>query len=210
MDNTQRFKILALHHDPLVRAGVVTSLRRHLDFEVFEALVDAQRTDDPIDVVVVDYHQAMRLLETRLAHGPLSDTRILALTSNDREADVRRAIEAGIHGYVLLGGPVQELVDGVTVLAKGGRRFCHSVAERMADSFSRVSLTSREIEVLQLVAKGESNKLIARQLDIEVGTVKSHMGAVLAKLNASSRTQAAAIAMSRGLVAERHVPTTEG
>jgi two-component system NarL family response regulator len=70
----------------------------------------------------------------------------------------------------------------------------------MADSLTRASLTSREIEVLQLVVTGESNKAIARHLHIELGTVKSHMSAIMTKLDATSRTQAAGIATTRGLV----------
>jgi two-component system NarL family response regulator len=125
------------------------------------------------------------------------------LTSNDREADIRRAIEAGVQGYLLLGGTLDELVAGVTAVAKGMRYLCRSVAERMADSLTRTPLTSRETEVLQLVARGESNKEIARRLRIELGTVKSHMSAIMTKLNASSRTHAAGIAATRGLVQER-------
>ena len=70
----------------------------------------------------------------------------------------------------------------------------------MADSLTRATLTSRETEVLSLVAAGQPNKIIARQLRIELGTVKSHMSAIMAKLGASSRTHAARIAASRGLV----------
>jgi two-component system NarL family response regulator len=73
----------------------------------------------------------------------------------------------------------------------------------MADSLARASLTSREIEVLQLVMIGESNKAIARRLHIELGTVKSHMTGIMTKLGATSRTQAAGIAASRGLVEEQ-------
>jgi DNA-binding NarL/FixJ family response regulator len=127
----------------------------------------------------------------------------MALTSNDREADIRRAIEAGIHGYLLLGGPLSELIEGVTTVANGVRYLGRAVAQRVADSLTRSSLTSRETEVLRLVTTGESNKAIARQLNIELATVKSHMTAIMTKLNATSRTQAADIAATRGLVAER-------
>lgn len=91
----------------------------------------------------------------------------------------------------MLGGPLGELVDGVMTVAKGGRHLGRSVARRMADSLSRSSLTSREIDVLRLVVAGESNKALARQLHIDLGTVKSHMTAIMTKLNATSRTQAA-------------------
>jgi len=201
-----RSTVLVLHDDPLLRAGLVAALCQHPAFEVFVGDGDAVHSREPrVDVVIADYALAMRLsdLAVRSAHRPLATARIMALTSNDRETDIRRAIEAGVHGYLLLGGPLNELVEGVTAVANGVRYLGRSVAQRMADSLTHASLTSREIEVLRLVAIGESNKAIARQLNIELPTVKSHMTAIMTKLNATSRTQAAGIAATRGLVAER-------
>jgi two-component system NarL family response regulator len=212
MDNTlnhttpKRTNILVMHQDPLLRAGLVTALRQHAAFAVFVDDRDSVGSDEPeIDVVIADYNDAMRLTDpaVRAAQLPLASARIVALTANEREADIRRAIEAGVHGYLLLGAPLRDLIDGVTTVAKGLRYLCPLVAQRMADSLSRVSLTSRETEVLQLVVTGESNKAIARRLNIELGTVKSHMTAIMSKLGATSRTQAAGIATERGLVQER-------
>lgn len=205
---THRSTILVMQHDPLLRAGLVAALRQQ---ESFEVIVEEEDTlgehERRIDVVVADYSHAMRWADAAVRSGcrPLATARVLALTSNDREADIRRAIEAGIHGYLLLGGPLSELIEGVTTVARGVRYLGRSVAQRMADSLARAALTSREIEVLQLVMIGESNKVIARQLHIELGTVKSHMTAIMTKLGATSRTQAAGIAASRGLVEEQVV-----
>ena len=85
-------------------------------------------------------------------------------------------------------------------MANGLRYVSRSVAQRMADSLARTSLTLRETEVLSLAAGGESNKAIARDLAIKSGTVKSHMSSIMSKLGASSRTHAASIAAARGLV----------
>ena len=198
--------VLTLHPDPLVRAGIAASLRRHGGFEVFEEGPDrANEHGGRFDVVIADYAQAMRLAVAawRRSDGSRGTARILVLATEDRETEIRRALEAGIHGYLLLGGPLGEFIEAVTALARGSRYLGPSVAGRMADSLTRVSLTSREIDVLQLVVAGESNKAIARRLRIEVGTVKSHMKGILGKLNASSRTQAAAIAITQGIVQER-------
>jgi two-component system NarL family response regulator len=192
-----------MHPDPLLSAGLVAALREHGDFEVCLDGAGAMAEDaPPVDVVIADYANAMRLADEAVRSGyrSLATARVLALTSNDREADIRRAIEAGVRGYLLVGGPIGDLIEGVTLVARGMRYLCGSVAQRMADSLTRTALTSREIEVLQLVVSGESNKTIARQLSIELGTVKSHMSSIMTKLGASSRTQAAGIAAQRGLV----------
>ena len=193
--------ILTLHPDPLVRSGIVASLRSHPGLDVIEAEAD-NLEGRQVDVVIADDQQAMLLSspEERANRRQLARARILVLTSNDREAAIRKAIEAGVAGYLLFGGPVSELIEGVTIVAQGGRYLGRAVAQRMADSMTRTSLTCREADVLQFVVAGASNKIIARCLKIEVGTVKTHISAILSKLNASSRTQAAAIAIARGLV----------
>ena len=199
----RRSTIFVMHPDPLVCAGLAAALRPHSGFETFVDGVDDTHWELPrIDVVVTDYDNAMRLAGSAGGDQDASAAaRTLVVTTNDREADIRRAIEAGIHGYILLGGPLSELVDGVTTVANGLRYLSRSVAQRMADSLTHTSLTSRELEVLSRVADGESNKAIARQLRIEMRTVKSHMTSIMSKLGATSRTQAAGIAATRGLVA---------
>ena len=199
----RRSNVLVMHEDPILSAGLVAALRQQSALEVFVHGVDHLGPDGAaIDVVIADYGTALQLTDaavrSSLALPP--DARILALTSNSREVDIRRAIESGVHGYLLVGGPVSELLDGVSMLAGGSRYMSLSVAQRMADSLTRANLTTRETEVLRLVAVGQPNKTIARQLKIELGTVKSHISAIMAKLGASSRTQAARIAAARGLV----------
>ncbi|MEJ8821212.1 response regulator transcription factor [Variovorax humicola] len=205
----RRPTLLVTHPDPLLRAGLVAALRQHPAFATVADDGAASAQDRPrIDVVITDYDSAMQL--ARSARDGLAEARILVLTTIDREGDIRRAIEAGIHGYIVLGDPLDELIDGVTTVANGLRYVSRSVAQRMADGMTHTSLTAREVEVLSRVAGGESNKAIARDLEIKTGTVKSHMTAIMTKLGASSRTQAASIAAMRGLVWQRdpmrHMP----
>lgn len=209
----RRFNLLVMHPDPILCAGLVAALRQHAAFEVFVHGVDHLGAGGPqVDVVIADYATAMRLTDVRARHqlGIQGEARVLALTPNDREADIRRAIEAGVYGYLLVGGALDELLAGVQAVANGLRYMGASVAQRMADSLTRVSLTSREVEVLRLVAAGQPNKAIARELSIELGTVKSHVSAIMTKLGASSRTQAAHIASSRGLVHDAADAESEG
>jgi DNA-binding NarL/FixJ family response regulator len=199
----RRSSVLVLHSDPLLSAGLVAALREQSAFEVFAVGADRAAADvSAVDVVIADFETAMRLMSATGAgeSRPSSQPRVLVLTRNDREADIRRAVQAGVFGYVLTGGVLSELLEGLALVASGVRFLGQSVARRMADSLTHALLTSRELEVLGLVVRGLSNKEIARQLSIEVGTVKSHMMAIMTKLGAASRTQAAGIATARGLV----------
>jgi len=196
----QPIRILVLHQDPLLSAGLTAALRSRPDFEVFEGGED--HATPTADVVVTDYRRALHLTEETGSspRGPLAGAKILALTASAREADICRAIKAGIHGYLLIGGPLSELIDAVQTLVNGGRFMCQSVVERVAHSMSCVPLTRRENQVLRLVVAGDSNKTIARRLGIELGTVKSHMSTIMSKLGASSRVRAVSIATERGLI----------
>ena len=205
--------VMVMHPDPIVCAGLVAALGRHANFRMLvHGSDDAGSDASPIDVVIADYSTAMYLADAdaRKADPRLSEVQILALTGRDGEADIRRAIQAGVRGYLLLGGSVDELIDGVQALGNGARFLSAAVAQRMADSLARVTLTAREDDVLRLVATGRSNKEIARVLGIELGTVKSHVSAIMSKLGAMSRTQAASIAVTRGVVTDvrpPHAPT---
>jgi DNA-binding NarL/FixJ family response regulator len=201
--HSHRSNILIVHPDPIVSAGLVAALRAHGGFEIFVHGVDHLGPDGAqVHVAIADYDNALLLTDplARRSRGLPEDARILALTPNDREADIRRAIEAGVFGYILPGGPLEELISGLTALGNGLRYLCPSVAHRMAESLTRAALTARETDVLRLVSFGRPNKDIARQLRIELATVKSHMTAIMMKLGARTRTEAARIAATRGLV----------
>jgi DNA-binding NarL/FixJ family response regulator len=200
-----RSKVAVSHRDPLLRAGIASTLSAHADFDVSTQCVQVSaEAPPPFDVIVADYDNGLRLARdtARAPRAGSPPAHVMVLTTVDREADIRRAVDAGVRGYLLLDAEPKELVEGVAALARGSRYWCHSVAMRMADSLQHIGLTTRETEVLQLVVDGEPNKTIARQLQIEIGTVKSHIGAIMSKLGATSRTHAARIATTRGLVRE--------
>ena len=199
-------RILVLHPDPLVRAGIMTSLREHAPFSVHVSDCDADTpAADPIDMVIADYQQAM--YQTGPAsvarRSAFAARRIVIVTTNEREIDIQNAMKAGVHGYILLKAPLSEFVEGVATVASGSRYMSLVAAQRIADSLSHEPLTSREVEVLRQLVTGDCNKAIARCLNIEVGTVKTHVRAIFSKLDASTRTQAVSIAIARGLVEAR-------
>lgn len=199
LDNPTR--VLVLHAEAIVGFGLSAALGGQPGFDVrLGALpADAPSAADA-DVVVCDYDTGLRLARAARQPGLQRRARLLVMTAQDREQAVRLALEGGVHGYLLQGCPVDEFVTGVRAVARGQRFLSLAVAQRMADSMSREALTGRESEVLDLLACGRCNKSIARELQIAVGTVKAHVKAIMAKLEASSRTQAVSVAAQRGLV----------
>ncbi|MCX2863566.1 response regulator transcription factor [Paucibacter sp. PLA-PC-4] len=201
---TRPVVVLVMHAEPLFARGLQASLQELPGLRVLSAQPgEHYESDIRVDVVVTDYAGGMRLASAARQGnlpGALAQARILVVTDAHREHEVRQALEFGIQGYLLNDCREDELFDCVRTLAQGSRYLCPMVAQRMADSLARQPLTNREVEVLQLLSQGRCNKSIARQLEIEVTTAKAHVKAILGKLHASSRTEAASIASLRGLV----------
>jgi two-component system NarL family response regulator len=126
----------------------------------------------------------------------------LILTHHESEAKIRHALERGVHGYLLLGCSLQELISALRALSVGAVALDPLVVGRMADWMKQQALTPREEDILRQVMLGLSNKGIARKLSLAVGTVKTHVKAILRKLDATSRTEAVAIAQRRGILRE--------
>ncbi|OWQ87532.1 hypothetical protein CDN99_18195 [Roseateles aquatilis] len=195
-----RVTVLVRHDEPLLAKGIVAALRAHADFGLIE---DAGWVDlAAIDVLVTDWRTGLRLASGGGAGScaPSPRTRVLIVASQAREHAVDAVLRQGVLGLVLASCPVQELVEAVSALADGRPYVCADVARRMAAHCAGEPLTAREDDVLRLLARGLCNKTIARELGIAVGTVKSHVKAILSKLDASSRTEAASIAAEKGLV----------
>ncbi|MBT9486767.1 MAG: response regulator transcription factor [Rubrivivax sp.] len=185
------------HGDALLAAGLRAILRNDPRLHVMDGgdFPDAQ-------VIVADYEQGLTAARKpeRPGHSQPSAPKVLVFTSRCSEADVRFALRAGVLGYLVQGCSTQDALQAVHAVHRGARYFCAQATERMASSLAHSALTGREIEVLELLASGLSNKLIARQMNLTVGTIKSHVGAIMGKLGSSSRTQAVIVAAGRGLV----------
>jgi DNA-binding NarL/FixJ family response regulator len=197
MQSSDPIRVQVCHGDALLAAGLRAILRNDPDLIVMDG-------NDPSDaqVVVADYEQGLALARgpARPEDRPRPPPRVLVYTSRCSEADVRLALRAGVLGYLVQGCSSQDAIQAARSVHRGARYFCPLATERMANSLAHSALTAREIEVMELLADGLSNKLIARHMNLTVGTIKSHVGAILDKLGASSRTQAVIVASSRGLV----------
>ena len=195
--------VLIAHCDPLISAGLATVLGERVDFKavVCSPASTPEGMARPLslaDVVVADYDYGLRLIES----GGADSHRVMILTHSTSEANVCRALEQGVRGYVLLGGSLENLIEDLRSIHAGGAALGPLVVTRMADWMRQQTLTLRQAEILRQLMLGFSNKIIARKLALSTGTVKSHVKAILQKLGARSRTQAAAIAQRRGILEE--------
>lgn len=190
-----RVHVSVQHADAVVAAGLTVALQQQPEFVLCDDI------SCHADLVICDYVTGLEFARTDKALAQTGkQARLLVLTERDGEQSVRQAMQYGVHGYLLRGAGIEDLVQAVRTVGRGQRFLSPSVAQRMADSMARESLTEREAEVLDLLAAGYSNKIIASHLGITAGTVKTHVQAIMGKLNAASRTQAVSIAMKRGLV----------
>lgn len=198
-----RIKVLIAHSDPFIAAGLVTLLRERRDFEVVvcshASTSNATRKRLPSPhVVVADYDSGMQLLESAGARSP----GVIILTHSDSEVLICRALERGVRGYLLLGCSLQELVNSLRTVNSGNMALGPLVVSRVADRMKQRALTHREEDILRQLMLGLSNKGIARKLTLSPGTVKTHVKAILRKLDVTSRTGAVAIAQRRGILRE--------
>jgi DNA-binding NarL/FixJ family response regulator len=128
------------------------------------------------------------------------DARIIILTTYSGDAQILRALKAGALAYLLKSALRRELLDTIRAVHAGHKRIPPEIAAQLAEHAADDPLTSREIEVLRLIAAGKPNKLVASDLAITEETVKGHVKNILSKLGANDRTHAVTIALKRGII----------
>lgn len=198
-----QLNVLIAHGDAIVSAGLAALLAAQTDLHITIAKDDAAAIHADTDVIILDHRGAMEHMRRRAGAYPGDRRpRVLIVTQLDREWDVYTAMMAGVHGYLLQNADVEQLLRAVRTLGRGMHYLSADLSHCVADSSSRIGLTGRETDVLQLLAQGLCNKSIARELGIGAGTVKTHVKGLCDKLGATARTHAVVLAMRRGLVAK--------
>ena len=203
----RRIRVLTVDGHQLVQEGLAAMISRQEDMTVVatassgeEALDDVRRYRP--DVVTLDLllpdMPGEALARQILTEFP--QTRILAITSAQGHLHARRALDAGVHGYVSKAVPVSDLVRAIRLVQSGGRMIPGPVPVQATEQVDGEALTPRELQVLQLVAWGNGNKQVAAQLSIAVETVRMHLKNILRKLSAHDRTHAVTIAVTRGIL----------
>jgi two-component system NarL family response regulator len=126
--------------------------------------------------------------------------RFIVLTTFDGDEDIYRSLQAGAKAYLLKGMTTEELLETIHAVHSGKTRIAAPIAEKLAERMSGQALTARELAVLERIVAGRANKEISSDLNISEATVKSHINNLLSKLGVSDRTQAATVAIQRGIV----------
>jgi len=206
-DERSPIRVMLADDHTIVRNGVAQILAEQSDIQVIaeaqdgEAAVELFRKERP-DVSLVDLRMPIvdgaEVVERIRREFP--DAVLVVLTTFDTDDDVDRALLAGAKAYLLKDVSPTDLVACVRTVHKGGTWVSPAVASKLVARMTRVQLTSREMAVLRLVAGGKPNREIGELLNISEGTVKIHLTHLFEKLGATSRTDAVAKAVERGLI----------
>ena len=200
-------EVLIVDDHPVVRIGLRTMLESEENIRVTGVAASAAEAISSFerlvpDVVLMDLRMPeMEGTEAiRAMRRMRPEARILVLTNYEEDESILRALQAGASGYLLKSTPHAEIVDAMRKVHRGERYVPPKIAQRLLDTIGREELSQREHEVLELVARGLTNKGIAEVLRISDKTVRNHVTSCLEKLGAADRTEAVTIAVRRGLI----------
>ena len=199
--------VLCVDDHALLREGIAALVNAESDMKLVAEATNGQEAIEKFrlhrpDVTLMDLQMpALNGIEAIIGiRSEFPDARIIVLTTYAGDVQVLRALKAGARGYILKGHVRRELLDTIRAVHSGQKRIPPEVAAELAEHATEDDLTSREIDVLRLIATGNANKEIAAQLSITEDTVKSHVTNILAKLGANDRTHAVTIGLKRGII----------
>lgn len=204
---TEPIKLLIVDDHPVVRAGLSSMLAMHREIQVIDAVASCaqallQIEHQKPDVILLDLRMpemdGVAFLQLPLTTR--STARVIVLTSYERDEEIYRAVQAGAQGYLTKDASEAEMVSAILRVHEGRRVIPPHIASRLADRLMRSTLTARESEILNELAGGLTNRQIGKRLNISENTVRNHVKSLLGKLEVSDRTEAATIAMRRGII----------
>ncbi|HAS31831.1 MAG: DNA-binding response regulator [Paracoccus sp.] len=205
-------RIVVADDHPIVRAGITALFALEDDIEVIaeastpdEAVAAAERENPDVVLMDLQFGASVDITgadATRRIRALDAAPYVLVLTNYDSDADILGAVEAGASGYLLKDAPPHELTAAVRAAAAGESALAPIIASRLLDRMRtpQASLSAREMQILDLVAAGQSNVEIAAELFISETTVKSHLAHIFTKLGVTTRTAAVSVARQRGIL----------
>jgi DNA-binding NarL/FixJ family response regulator len=206
-DGPGPIRVLVADDHPVVRTGLAAVITQQQDLQLVAEAENGERAvalfrEHQPDVVLMDLRMPLmdgvQAIRTITAEFP--GARILAMTTYEGDADIRRAFDAGARGYLLKDMLLTEVITAIRAVCRGERVIPTAVAVRLAEFPERSDLTEREVEILQLVARGLSNKEVAKAIGRMDETVKIHLKNIFTKLGVADRTEAVTVALGRGLI----------
>ena len=207
MKAPEPIRIMIVDDHPVVREGFASLIGTEPDMSLVAEARDGEQARELFrqrhpDVTLMDLRMpGLNGVDTiRSIRREFPQSRFIVLTTYDGDEDIYRALEAGAQAYLLKDMFCDEILSAIRAVHGGQRRIPAAVGTRLAERMSGLDLSPREQEVLELVAKGKSNKEIAADLGITEATVKGHLTNILGKLGVTDRTQAVITALRRGLV----------
>lgn len=200
-------RILTVDDHALLREGIAALVNAEQGMKLVaeaangEEAIEKFRLHRP-DVTLMDLQMpGLNGIEAISAiRSEFPNARVIVLTTYTGDVQVVRALQAGARGYILKGHVHRELIETIRAVDAGQKRIPGDIAAELAKHVTDDNLTEREIEVLRLIATGNSNKMIGDQLFISETTVKGHVSNILSKLGANDRAHAVTIGLKRGII----------
>lgn len=203
----EKIRVMIVDDHHVVRQGLAALLKASNAVEVVAEAADGREAIQrwgahAPDVTLMDLQMqpvgGVEAIQRIRAEHP--NARFVVLTTYDGDEDIFRALQAGAKGYLLKGMTLDELLETIRIVHSGKTRIPGAIAEKLADRVSGQELTPRELEVLERIVAGRSNRDAASDLGISETTVKTHVNSLLSKLGVADRTHAATLAIQRGIV----------
>jgi DNA-binding NarL/FixJ family response regulator len=200
-------RVLIVDDHPVVREGLASLLRKEISLKVVGSAHNAEEAlsildRSSVDLVLLDLRlpkisgiNLLRMLK-KLPRPPA----VVILSSYRFEEEIFRAVNAGAGGYLSKDASRAEIVAAITAVNAGGKYFPPDIAAYIAEHESHSRVSPREVEILEMVAKGLTNKEIARVLNISPYTARNHINHICVKLEAADRTEATAVALQLGII----------
>jgi DNA-binding NarL/FixJ family response regulator len=207
MNGTDPIRILVVDDHPLLREGIISLVEKQTDMRIVGEASNGKEAIQLFkqcapDVTLMDLRlpeiDGIDVMTAILQEFP--DAKFIVLTTYSGDAQVLRALKAGARGYLLKDMLRKELLEAIRSVHAGRKRIPSEIAVQLMEHAGDSVLTRREIEVLQLIAAGNSNKVAADKLSVTEDTIKMHVKSILSKLSANDRTHAVTIALKRGIL----------